>query len=275
VGSIENHGLEFEATADIVPRNGSGGFSWQSSFNISTNKNKITALYKGQPFTGGIDNVNSVRVGEPLGAFYLLHFTGVDPATGDAVFEDVNGDGSTNSDDRRVLGNPQPTHWGGFTNTFAFKNLDLRTAWQFSGGNKIYNGIRSFADDGGCNYDNKFVDVLRRWQKPGDITDEPRASWDCTSKAYITSSRFLEPGAYSRLQEVTVGFKLPDSFGRVGGFQNSRLYISGHNLHTWTKFKGYNPDVNSGGSNSNIFLGTEFYAYPLARTWMVGVSGEW
>jgi hypothetical protein len=62
---------------------------------------------------------------------------------------------------------------------------------------------------------------------------------------------------------------------RVGGFQNSRLYVSGRNLHTWTKFKGYNPDVNSGGSGSNVFLGTEFYAYPLARTWMVGVSGEW
>jgi TonB-linked SusC/RagA family outer membrane protein len=275
VGNIENHGFEFEVTGDIVPRNGSGGFSWQSSFNYSTNKNKITALYKGQPFTGGIDGVNSVRVGEPLGAFYVLHFTGVDPATGDAVFEDVNGDGLTNSDDRRVLGNPQPTHWGGFTNTFAFKNLDLRTALQFSGGNKIYNGIRAFADDGGCNYDNKFVDVLRRWQKPGDITDEPRASWDCTSKAYIASSRWLEPGAYTRLQEVTVGFKLPDSFVRVAGFQNSRLYVSGRNLHTWTKFKGYNPDVNSGGSSSNVFLGTEFYAYPLARTWMVGVSGEW
>jgi TonB-linked SusC/RagA family outer membrane protein len=275
VGSIENHGVEFEATADLIPRSASGGFSWQTIFNYSTNHNKITALYKGQPFTSGIDGANSVRLGQPLGAFYLLHFTGVDPATGDAVYEDVNGDGQTNSDDRIVVGNPQPTHWGGFTNTLAFKNLDLRAALQFSGGNKIYNGIRAFADDGGYNYDNKFVDVLRRWQKPGDITDEPRASFDGTSGATISSSRFLEPGGYARLQEVTLGLKLPDSFVRVAGFQNSRLYVTGRNLHTWTKFKGYNPDVNSNGSGANISLGQEFYAYPLARTWMVGVSGEW
>ncbi|MGH7652057.1 MAG: SusC/RagA family TonB-linked outer membrane protein [Gemmatimonadaceae bacterium] len=275
VGNIENHGIEFETTADIIPSNGSGGFSWQAIFNYSTNHNKVTSLYKHQPFTSGIDGVNSVREGEPIGAFYLLHFTGVDPATGDAVYEDVNHDGVTNADDRIVIGNPQPTHWGGFTNSFGFRNFDFRTALQFSGGNMIYNGIRAFADDGGYNYDNKFVDVLRRWQKPGDITDEPRASFDGTSGATITSSRFLEPGAYTRLQEVTLGFKIPASFSRVAGMQNSRLYVSGRNLHTWTKFKGYNPDVNSNGSGSNISLGTEFYAYPLARTWMVGVSGEW
>jgi hypothetical protein len=216
-----------------------------------------------------------VRVGEPLGAFYSLHFTGVDPQTGDAVFEDVNGDGLTNADDRIVVGNPQPTHWGGFTNTFAFKSFDLKAALQFSGGNQIYNGIRAFADDGGYNYDNKFAYVLSRWQKPGDITNEPRASFDGTSGANITSSRFIEDGAYTRLQEVTLGYKLPTGFQRVAGIQNSRLYVSGRNLHTWTKFGGYNPDVNSNGSGSSISLGTEFYAYPLARTWMVGVSGEW
>jgi len=275
VGNISNKGLEFEATAEFVRASGPGAFSWQSIFNISTNKNRVTALYRNQPFTSGIDGINSVRVGEPLGAFYTLHFTGVDPQTGDAVFEDVNKDGSTNADDRIVVGNPQPTHWGGFTNTFAFKSFDLKAALQFSGGNQIYNGIRAFADDGGYNYDNKFAYVLSRWQKPGDITNEPRASFDGTSGANITSSRFIEDGAYTRLQEVTLGYKLPTGFQRVAGIQNSRLYVSGRNLHTWTKFGGYNPDVNSNGSGSSISLGTEFYAYPLARTWMVGVSGEW
>jgi hypothetical protein len=206
--------------------------------------------------------------------FYTLHFTGVDPQTGDAIYEDVNGDGVTNADDRIELGNPQPTHWGGLTNTFTAGPFDLRAAVQFSGGNKIYNGIRAFADDGGYNYDNKFIDVLRRWQKPGDVTDEPRASFDGTSGATISSSRYIEPGAYTRLQEVSLGFRLPTGFQRVAGMQNSRLYVSGRNLHTWTKFKGYNPDVNSNGSGSNISLGTEFYAYPLARTWMVGLTGE-
>jgi TonB-linked SusC/RagA family outer membrane protein len=274
VGEIQNKGVEFELTTENIRSSGLGGFSWQTIFNYSTNKNKVTSLYRDQPFTSGIDGVNAVRVGQPLGVFYTLHFTGVDPQTGDAIYEDVNGDGVTNADDRIELGNPQPTHWGGLTNTFTAGPFDLRAAVQFSGGNKIYNGIRAFADDGGYNYDNKFVDVLRRWQKPGDVTDEPRASFDGTSGATLSSSRYIEPGAYTRLQEVSLGFRLPTGFQRVAGMQNSRLYVSGRNLHTWTKFKGYNPDVNSNGSGSNISLGTEFYAYPLARTWMVGLTGE-
>jgi TonB-linked SusC/RagA family outer membrane protein len=274
VGNIENHGFELELTTNNIQSSSPGGFSWQTNFNFSTNKNKVTALFLDQPFTSGIDGVNSVRVGEPLGAFYLIKFTGVDPATGDAQYEDFNNDGSVNADDRQVLGNPQPTHWGGLSNTFGFGPFDLRAALQFSGGNKIYNGIRAFADDAGYNYDNKFADVLRRWQKPGDITDEPRASFDGTSNALLTSSRWLEPGAYTRLQEVTLGFRIPTSVARSTGMQNSRLYVSGRNLHTWTKFKGYNPDVNSNGSGSNTSLGTEFYSYPLARVWQIGVSGD-
>ncbi len=68
---------------------------------------------------------------------------------------------------------------------------------------------------------------------------------------------------------------MPTSIARVAGLSNSRLYVSGRNLKTWTHFKGYNPDVNSNGSGSNISLGQEFYSYPLARTWMVGLSTDW
>ena len=275
VGSVQNKGWEIELTSENVRGNGDGSFSWQTNFNYSTNKNKVTALYGDQPIYSGIDGVNSVRVGEPIGAFFTLRFKGVDPQTGDAIFDDINNDGAINSSDRVVTGNPQPTHWGGFTNTMTFKNFDLRAALQFSGGNQIYNGIRAFADDGGCFYDNKFVDVLRRWRNPGDITDVPRASfWFCDSGATEISSRLIEPGAYTRLQEVTLGFKAPAAFSRIGGIQNARFYVSGRNLHTWTKFSGFNPDVNSNGSGSNTSLGQEFYSYPLARTWMVGLTGE-
>lgn len=275
VGNIENNGIELDLTTENVRAASPGGLSWQSNFNISTNKNRVTALYQNQPLSGGVRSVNSVRVGEALGAFYLLQFNGVDPATGDAIFEDVNGDGSFTADDRIVGGNPQPTHWGGFTNTFAYRNLDLRAALQFSGGNKIFNAMRLFADDGGYNYDNKLSDVLRRWQKPGDITDEPRASFDGLSGARQISTRWLENGSYTRLQEVTIGFRVPASLVRSSGLEGARIYVSGRNLHTFTGYKGYNPDVNSNGSSSNIGLGTDFYAYPLARTFMVGVSGEW
>ena len=273
VGNIENKGFEFELTTENIRGNGAGGLSWQTSFNYSTNKNRVTSLFQNQPFESGF--ANSIRVGEPLGAFYLIRFTGVDPATGDAMYDDANGDGASNADDRVVVGNPQPTYWGGVTNTLGFGPFDLRASLTFSGGNKIYNGIREFADDAGFNNDNKFIDVLSRWQQPGDITNQPRASYEGTSNATLSSTRWLEPGSYARLQDVTLGFRVPSSFSSAIGMQNSRLYVSGRNLHTWTKFSGYNPDVNSFGSGGGTELGTEFYSYPLARVWMVGVSGEW
>jgi TonB-linked SusC/RagA family outer membrane protein len=275
VGNIENKGVEFEITTENFRSKGPGSFSWQTSYNYSHNKNRVTALYRDQPIYSGLDGISSVRVGEPIGAFFTLKFLGVDPQTGDATYLDLNGDGAINADDRVVVGNPQPTVWGGITNTFSLGMFDLRAALQYSGGNQIYNGVRQFSDDGGYFYDNKFAFALRRWQQPGDITDEPRASFDGTSQATLNSSRLLEPGNYVRLQEVTLGIHLPKAFARFAGMDSPRLYVTGRNLKTWTHFKGYNPDVNFSGSSANITLGTEFYSYPLARTWMVGLNTQW
>jgi len=275
VGDVRNTGAEFQLTTDNIHAAKSGDFSWNTDLSFSTNHNEITALYDDQPLYGGVRSVNSVRVGAPLGAFYVLKFTGVDPATGDAVYQDTNKDGSVTADDRVLAGNASPTYWGGVTNTFTWKNFDLKGFLQFSGGNKIFNAMRIFADDGGYSYDNKLDYVLSRWQKPGDITNEPRASFDGNSGARQISTRMLESGSYTRLQEVTLGYRIPSSLMRIGGLQNTRLYVSGHNLATFTGYRGYNPDVNSSGSSSSIGLGSDFYAYPLARTYSVGISTEW
>ena len=275
VGDVRNTGVEFQLTTDNIHAAKSGDFSWSTDLSFSTNHNEITALYDNQPLYGGVRSVNSVRVGAPLGAFYLLKFTGVDPETGDAVYQDTNKDGSVTADDRVLAGNASPTYWGGVTNTFTWKNFDLKGFLQFSGGNKIFNAMRIFADDGGYSYDNKLDYVLSRWQKPGDITNEPRASFDGNSGARQISTRMLESGSYARLQEITIGYRIPSSLMRIGGLQNTRLYVSGHNLATFTGYRGYNPDVNSSGSSSSIGLGSDFYAYPLARTYSVGISTEW
>jgi TonB-linked SusC/RagA family outer membrane protein len=275
IGNVENKGWELQVTSQNFTSKSRDGFTWTTDANISTNSNRVTSLYEGQPIFGGVRSVNSAQVGQPLGEFYLLQFTGVDPQTGDAVYKDVNGDGSITSADRVNGGNPQPTYWGGVTNTFTWHGFDLRGFVQYSGGNKIFDAMRIYADDGGYAYDNKFAYALRRWQKPGDVTDEPRASFDGVSGARELSTRLLESGSYVRLQEITLGYRLPTSLIRSTGLQNARVYVSGHNLHTWTGYKGYNPDVNSNGSSSSLGLGTDFYAYPLARTFSVGISSEW
>ena len=118
---------------------------------------------------------------------------------------------------------------------------------QFSQGTKVFNLFREYADDAGYNLDNKITNVLKRWQKPGDITDVPRASYDGTSGADFVSSRYVEDASYVRLQDVTR--RLPPaercSLGR--GLSNARLFVTGSNLKLWTDYLGYDPDVNSNG----------------------------
>lgn len=275
IGSIENKGFEFSFGAGIVQPSTSRGFSWNSDFNIAFNDNKVKKLYLDQPFTSGIRDINRVEVGQPLGAFYAIKFLGVDPATGDAMYEDKNGDGDINSGDRQILGSPHPDYTGGFSNSLAWMGFDVKAFLQFSQGAEIFNGIRIFADDGGYYNDNKFIGVMDRWRQPGDVTNQPRASYDGLSNARQVSSRYIEDGSYIRIQEVTLGYRLPERWSSLLKLQAGRVFLSGRNLKTFTNYSGYSPDVNSNGSSANISLGTEFYAYPRARSWMFGINGSW
>jgi hypothetical protein len=252
-----------------------GAFDWRADFNISRNTNEVTKLYADQPFNSGIDGINRVEVGQPLGAFYTIRFLGVNPETGDAIFDDINGDGDINADDRTIVGSPHPKYWGGLRNQVAWRGIDLTAFFEFSQGASIYNGIRSFADDGGYYFDQKLKHVMRRWQQPGDITDVPRAEWYGATGAALVSSRYVEDGSYVRFQELTLGYRLPTSIAGRGGLSEARLYVSGRNLKLWSDFLGYDPDVNSNGSGSNTSLATEFYSYPRARTLSIGISGTW
>jgi TonB-linked SusC/RagA family outer membrane protein len=274
IGNIENRGFELGLTTTNFQSAEPSGFNWTTELNISWNRNEVTELFQGEPFTSGIRSINRVEEGQPLGAFYTLKFIGLD-AEGNAQYEDLDGDGEITSADRQIVGSPHPTYFGGFRNQFRWKGFDLNTFFQFSHGGEIFNGIRIFADDGGYYWDNKFGNVRNAWKQPGDEdrTDEPRASYDGTSGARDVSSRFVEDGDYIRLQEITFGYNLPQRLSAALRLNNARFYVSGRNLKVWSDFSGYDPDVNSNGSSVNISLGTEFYAYPRARTIMIGISG--
>jgi TonB-linked SusC/RagA family outer membrane protein len=275
VGNIENKGVELQLSATPVQAATAGSIDWRVDFNISHNKNRVTRLYNHEPFNSGIDDINRVQEGQPLGAFHTVRFLGVDPQTGDAIYDDVNGDGDINSDDRVIVGNPHPDYWGGVRNQFSWKGFDLNTFFEFSQGADIYNGIRSFADDGGYYYDNKIKNVLKRWQQPGDKTDVPRADYLGASGGTIISSRYVENGSYVRFQELTLGYRLPSEIAGRAKLSDARVFVSGRNLKVWSDFLGYDPDVNSNGSSARTSLGTEFYSYPRARTISIGVSGNW
>jgi TonB-linked SusC/RagA family outer membrane protein len=276
IGAIKNAGVDLGLhTVNIQSKR----FGWNSDLNVTWNRNKVTDLYGGQPITYTVSSrvTSIVAVGKPLGEFYMYKFLRVDPATGNAVFATSNG-GETmdpTSSDLAYVGDPQPKYYGGFTNTFTFSRFDLRGFLQFSQGNKVFNMMRIFTDDGGYSYDNKSTLELNRWQKPGDITDEPRMSYDGTSGARLMSSRFVEDGSFLRLGEITLGYNLPASLGARVHLNDARLYVSGRNLKTWTKYTGYNPDVNSAGQTSNVVMGVDYYAYPLARAYTFGLTASW
>ena len=276
IGSIRNRGVDLglhTVNLDGGPR----GLGWTSDLNVTWNNNVVTSLYNDQLATFNVSSrITSVAaVGQPLGEFYLYKFLRVDPATGNAVFANADGTETDSPTDRMFVGSPQPKYYGGFTNTFTFRNLDLRGFFQFSQGNKVFNMMRIFTDDGGCTWDNESTIALTRWQKPGDITNVPRMSYDCASGADAISSRFIEDGSYLRVGEVTLAWRVPAKIAGKARLDNARFYVSGRNLHTFTKYSGYNPDVNSAGSDENVIIGTDYYAYPLPRTFTLGISAGW
>lgn len=277
VGNVENRGIDLGITTQNFRPDDEDGFAWTTTLNLTHNDNKVTSLFDGQPYTTGINGrlTSRVQVGQPIGAFYMYKFNGVDPATGDAIFEDVDGDGEITSADQTIVGNPEADFFGGLTNEFSLKGFSLRTFLQFSKGNEIFNMMRIFTDDGACTYDNLTTSTLARWQKPGDITDVPRMSYDCASGADVISSRFIEDGSFLRIGEVTLSYKLPAGLLTGLRMSDAQIFLSGRNLHTFTDYTGYNPDVNSAGAGSNIVSGTDYYAYPLARTFSIGIRGGW
>jgi TonB-linked SusC/RagA family outer membrane protein len=272
VGNMTNHGVDLGLNTVNIDNRDPRGFHWLMGLSLSFNKNEVTKLANNEPFD--VD-INRVQVGHPLGEFYTLKFLGVDPQTGNAIFKDVNGDGQINSDDRVFVGSPQPNYTGGLTNTFTWKGADLSFFASFSQGNKVYNAMRIYSASGGYYYDNQFADQLSRWQKPGDKTNVPRASYDGTSGADLVSSRFIEDGSYFRMQDITLGYQLPANWAASGWFSSLRLYTTVRNAFIITNYSGYDPDVNSNGAAVNVGLANDFYSYPQERTFILGVQAGW
>ena len=282
VGSIENRGWELSLnTVNLRPAR-AGGVEWTSEFSVTHNTNEVTALYKDEPFHTGF--VNRVEVGEPIGVFYAPKYEGVDPETGVAMYTDLDADGNRvgwttfpGSDDRMIVGTPHPDYFGGLRNSLRFGAVDLMVFFDYSQGAQIYNAMREYSDDGGYFLDNKFaVHVEDYWTPENTDASAPSPSWFGSTGAWVPSSRWVEDASFIRLNDVTLGFDLPTGANNLLRTQNARFYVSGKNLKTWTEYSGYSPENHwSGSGSASSTLGTDFYAYPLARTITFGFQGTW
>jgi TonB-linked SusC/RagA family outer membrane protein len=267
VGELENKGIEIS----LGYNNRFGDLQWTSRLNVSANRNKVTKLYGGQPLDAGRGG-NRIMEGQPIGVFYDFKSLGVDPSTGDIVFADTNHDGEITTDDRTVVGNPNPKFIGGFTNTFNYKSFDLSIFLQWSYGNDVFNGSRLYLESLQRG-DNQTTAVLRRWKKPGDITDIPRATSDPVAAAnnVRASSRFVEDGSYLRVKNVTIGYTLRRKFSDKIMLSSVRIYASAQNLFTFTNYGGLDPEVNYSGNDISV-VGTDFFTFPQARAITFGLN---
>jgi TonB-linked SusC/RagA family outer membrane protein len=265
-GEMSNEGLEFNLNADLFQRK---NFSWGLNLNVSTNKNRIEKLPAPIIKTGVI----ILQEGSPLYSFYLHKQLGVDPQTGDVLFDDLNKDGKVTDADLQILGNAWPKYFGGFTNEFTlFKNFDIQASLYYSIANDIWNNTRYRMGHGGSR-NGVFAmleEELNRWQKPGDITNVPRLTASGNNAAIIPS-RFLEDGSFVRLRNVSVGYSLPKSLLTKWNISALRIYFSAINLFTITKYKGVDPEVNVSNGDQNI-LGYDQAIAPQPRTLQAGFN---
>jgi len=281
-GAVRNKGFELGINSTNIETD---AFQWTTNFNISFNNNKIEKLASDISLGASGRNISILRQGYSTNSFQLYKQLKVDEQTGNAVYEDVNGDGLITSADRQIVGNALPNYTGGLTNNFTFKGFDLSFFFYFQQGNKIMNMNDFFMVHGGTQANIGFLPrQLERWQKPGDVTDIPRlttysanptqnggAANNYGGNVASLSSRYLEDGSFIRLKTLTLGYTLPKDVLSKIGVSKFRIYAQGTNLLTFTNYGGLDPEVSSQSNNQNT-VGYDWATVPQPRTFQIGAS---
>lgn len=284
IGSLENKGVEVTLGADVF----TGEFKWNTQMNWSRNRNKVLEIPGYTPNTQGQlsghlkVNGSWLEPGLPVGVWNLLKYDGVfqDQAQlaagprstvnkdqlGDARFVDKSGDGRINyTDDRMIVGDPNPDFIYGWTNNFSFKGFDFSVYLQGSQGNDIINIQRAETNISGP-WGNQRREILNRWTPTNTNTNIPRARVT-VDPLLLQSDWLIEDGSYMRVKTMTLGY----TFMNFRFINSLRLYVTGQNLFTITNYSGFDPEVNSQG-NSNLQLGVDYNAYPSAKAVLFGLN---
>ncbi|MDR6194451.1 TonB-dependent receptor [Siphonobacter sp. SORGH_AS_0500] len=277
VGSLENKGFELV----INSQNFVGAFQWSTSLNLATNRNKITNIQK-QIVEAGISSMSRAVEGQPIGTFFTVEYAGVDPTNGDALYykNAANADGTIDRSttnvysqaQRVVVGNAIPKLTGGLNNTFSYKGIDLSVFLNGVAGNKInFYGVGQYSSANGIYEDNQTADQMNAWTSTNTNTKVPEARL-FYSNGNNPSSRYIQDGSYLRLRTVTLGYNLPQTVVNRLKLKGIRVYLTGQNLLTWTKYTGWDPEVNADDIVSSVAQGYDFYTPPQAKTFLGGIN---
>ncbi len=285
VASIKNSGIEFE----LGYRKQIGDLKISANGNFSTLKNTVTSVGADRKFNDGPGIQSSAfpltrsAVGSSYNAFYGFINEGIfqnqaeinayvdasgakiqpDAVPGDFKWADLNKDGKITEKDRTYIGKPLPDFTYGLTVNLEYKNFDLTVFGQGVGGNQIFQGVRRL-DMINSNWQ---TNALNRWTGEGTSNTYPRLSTSDPNQNFSRPSKFyLQDGDYFRIKVVQLGYSLPSSIISKAGLSKTRLYVTGENLLTFTKYTGFDPEI--GGDVMGIDRGY----YPQARSFMIGCN---
>ncbi|MEO6916057.1 MAG: TonB-dependent receptor [Chitinophagaceae bacterium] len=285
IGKVLNTGLEFLLTT----KNMIGKFNWSSNFNIAFNKNEVLEVGPGgQPIYASAPNANNAFItlpGHPIASYFGYVYQGVFttqkeldqsphlPAdkVGDGRYKDVNGDGKLDQTDKAIIGNNQPKFSGGFSNNFSYKNFTLSAQLSYTYGAEafsffkrmvgIYHGDR-----------NALIEQTGRWRSVTDVGDGEhfRATRNPTGWQRDPSSAWVTDISYIRLRNMTLAYDFKANAFKSIKISGLRVYATGQNIFTWTKFPGYDPENSSEGDG--LTRGGDYLGYPAARSIILGLN---
>ncbi|MET0636533.1 MAG: TonB-dependent receptor [Chitinophagaceae bacterium] len=302
--NVKNTGFEMAVTYN----GNAGGVTYSISGNGSFNQNKIVNLgdidFIAPPDASlvGAYQPSRTLVGHPISAFYGFVSDGIyqneqeiaagpvdrigqQLSPGDLRYKDLNKDGEIDEDDRTVIGNPTPKFTYGLNLSAAYKGFDFSMLMQGVTGNDIYNYLYQQGTMGDPRYNegiNRLSDVNDRWTPDNPGGKLPRVSF--RDNDYSKNSRFsdfwLQSGSYLRVKNIQVGYTLDKSLTAKVGIERFRVYLSASNLLTFTKYKGFDPEIgiNSTGytdvfsANRDLQLGVDRGVYPQPRMLLFGIN---
>jgi len=286
VGTVQNGGIE---TA-VNWRDNIGSFKYNAGIVASFNKNEMIEIGNAEGVINGASwalggIVTRAEVGLPISYFWGYQTEGIfqnqndifshinsagevlqpNAVPGDVRFVDFNGDGIINDDDRTIIGNPTPDITYGFNAGASYKNFNFSLFILGSQGNDIFNG--SQRQD--LRFTNRTTKILDRWTGEGTSNITPRYTWADSNNNYRVSDLYIENGSFVRLRNVQLGYRLPTALSEKAKLEKVKLYVSGENLVTLTKYTGADPEI---GALSSFDIGIDRGIYPQARTMRVGVE---
>lgn len=267
IGEVTAQGIEFSfntVNLDVA------GFRWVTDFNIAFQRTEVISLI-GDEDSYQAPNGLIYEIGLPVGQMQRSRFIGINPANGQPLFYDEDGNLTTDASMApwELTGNDQPDYFGGFGNTFSYSGVTLEVFFQYDYGRKVFNNDRWFAETESFSF-NKGQNLLDRWRQPGDIVRYPAAlsgaSWPDGSSAagavdqVFLSTRWQEDASYIRLKQIRLAYALPSEWIAPSGLRSASLFVQGENLVTWTNYTGIDPEI----------VGTGIGVYPQARVFTAG-----